>query len=277
MASMASVDDSHLTCGICLEIVEDAVETCCCHQLFCELCLKGVSSCPICRKDLVTSVSHIIRRMVGNIEKPCDYCNIGFQRGNLKSHHEVCTKKPTSCIMDGCNSSGTRETLLNHLIADHSKELTSPNYKIISQQNLNKSPVDMICRKTNSMGREARLGATGKYYCQGPLNTGCYCCDSSCGPTNGCNCTACFSLDLSSRNLPQGYFINKLGYTVRKGDIWQGRRRFYCGRKVMSYTTREGYQTDGWCGDDDGDNCENCKLIQAQLEVGGCYSSICGN
>ena len=276
MASLASIDDSHLTCGICLDIVEDAIETCCCHQLFCESCVKGLAACPMCRKSLNTTISHIIRRMVSNIEKPCDYCNIMFQRGNLKSHLEVCTMKPTSCIMDGCNFDGTRELLLNHMITAHVKELTNPNYKIVSQKYLDKpsESVDLICRKTNSFNRSARLGESGKYYCGGQLDTGCRCCDGFCGPTNGCNCTACFSLDMQSRNLPKGYFINKMGYPVRKGDLWLGQRRYYCGRKVMPFCTRAGYQTDGWCGDDDGENCNDCKLIQVQLETGGCYSAF---
>jgi hypothetical protein len=210
--------------------------------------------------------------MVGNIEKPCEYCQEMFQRANLKSHMEVCIEKPIVCILAGCSFSGIKEATLNHLITAHAKELTSENYKIVPRNNSNEpsSSGDLICRKTNSFGRHARLGETGKYYCEGRLDTGCRCCDGYCGPTNGCNCTACFRLDLSSRNLPRGYFINKLGYPVRKGEVWLGRQRYYCGRKCMPRNT----QTDGWCGDDDGENCVDCKIIQIQLEVGGCYSSF---
>ena len=272
---MAAVDESLLTCAICLDIVEDAVETSCCHQLFCESCVKGIQDCPLCRKNLVTSVNHVIRRMVGTLKKPCDYCQSMFQRANLSSHIDVCSKKPVSCLVNGCDYNGNREKTLNHLITAHSKELTNNNYKIVPKGQLSvaSKSVDLIGRKTNSFGRQARLGESGKHYCAGPLDTSCRCCDGSCGPTNGCNCTACFSLDLSTRNLPEGFVINKSGYPARKGDFWLGMRRYYCGRKVMTMNR----STDGWCGDDDGENCMDCKVIQQQVELGGCYSAIVGN
>jgi hypothetical protein len=43
----------------------------------------------------------------------------------------------------------------------------------------------------NSNNRLARIGETGKYYCGGKVGKKCKCCDGNCGPTNGCNCTAC--------------------------------------------------------------------------------------
>ena len=58
---------------------------------------------------------------------------------------------------------------------------------------------DRIGKMVNGAGRAARLGASGKYYCAGRLETKCSCCDGYCGPENGCNCTACMRLDIASR------------------------------------------------------------------------------
>lgn len=47
---------------------------------------------------------------------------------------------------------------------------------------------DRIAKTTNGAGKVSRLGASGKYYCGGRLETKCSCCDGYCGPENGCNC-----------------------------------------------------------------------------------------
>lgn len=39
-----------------------------------------------------------------------------------------------------------------------------------------------------------RAGENGRYYC-GMQVLECSCCDGHCGPTNGCNCSACQQLD----------------------------------------------------------------------------------
>jgi hypothetical protein len=53
----------------------------------------------------------------------------------------------------------------------------------------------------NAKGRNARLGENGKYYCGGPLEGPCDCCNGYCGPENGCNCSACMQLDIKMRCL----------------------------------------------------------------------------
>ena len=120
----------------------------------------------------------------------------------------------------------------------------------------------------NSAGKYARLGSTGKFYCQGRLSSSHgTCCNGSCGPTNGCNCAPCMQLDIKMRQLPKGYFVNSDGYTARRGiNSSHGsgdRSRFYCGRKVMAGT----YRCDGWCGPTDGPNCRSCQLLQRQIAV----------
>jgi hypothetical protein len=115
---------------------------------------------------------------------------------------------------------------------------------------------DIIIGTTNSSDRHSRLGASGKFYCQGPLNASCSCCDGNCGPTNGCNCVACMELDVASRCLPKGYLVNKEGRISKlapNGNV-------YCGSKVMSGVPG----CDGWCGPNNGPQCSSCSILQTQ-------------
>jgi hypothetical protein len=96
----------------------------------------------------------------------------------------------------------------------------------------------------NEKGRQARLGISGKYYCGGPLDTNCNCCNGYCGMDDGCNCSACMKLDIRSRALPKGYLVNREGYPCRKGV----NSIFYCGRKCLFGVAF----CDGYCGPTDG-------------------------
>ena len=274
----ALIDDQNFTCGICLELAEDAVETTCCHQLFCKKCTTDIDSCPICRKHLEVGPSHFVRRIIGQIKKPCLFCEDLFELGEMKSHQERCGKRPVQCLFDFCDFSGSKVEFLDHLVVIHDSDLVNKNFKMVSTCTVDVGSKvnerDLICRKDNNAGREARLGASGKYYCGRASDTRCGCCNGRCGPSDGCNCSSCFRLDLATRSMPSGYVVNKEGFASRAGDVWQGRVRFYCGRKVMASRTVSGCYTDGWCGDDDGENCASCGIVQQQVEVGGCYHGI---
>ena len=264
------IDESYLNCGICLDFASNAVETVCCHQLFCQDCLADISSCPICRKSLKIVASHAIRRIIGKISKPCNFCKEMIENSNWESHLQVCEERNNfNCIFSNCSFKGYKKDVLEHITSTHEDEITSNKYEIVSKT-ADSCNIDLISKKKNHFGYTARLGKTGKYYCGQRLGFRCSCCNGTCGPDSGCNCTACFRLDLNTRVLPKGFYINNLGFAVRKGLLWEGRTRFYCGRKVMSSVTPAGYQTDGWCGENDGDNCNSCKTIQYQLEE-GCY------
>lgn len=59
---------------------------------------------------------------------------------------------------------------------------------------------------------EAREGPNGKFYCGKELDgPKCSCCNGFCGPTNGCNCSNCMKLDVSSKDLPKGTLLNSDG------------------------------------------------------------------
>jgi len=44
----SGLSDDRWLCPICLDIYDDAVETPCCHNLFCEKCIKRTPTCPLC-------------------------------------------------------------------------------------------------------------------------------------------------------------------------------------------------------------------------------------
>ena len=114
----------------------------------------------------------------------------------------------------------------------------------------NKIKIDVL---ENSRGLQSRLGSTGKYYCGQALDVRCTCCNGLCGPTNGCNCSSCMELDIKSRNLPQGWLVNSDGYVSRRKTQ---NELFYCGRKVMDQR-----ECDGYCGPNNGPNCNSCKRL----------------
>jgi len=146
-----------------------------------------------------------------------------------------------------------------HVTERHSKEVIAYFSAQESRPQPNQPVLDRIGRKGN-----ARIGATGKYYCGQRLNGSCGCCNGYCGPSDGCNCQSCMQLDVAARVLPKGYLVNKEGRTARAGStsLW------YCGAKVMSGVPG----CDGWCGPNDGISCAACQRLQAQLNT--IYSAI---
>ena len=79
-----------LSCSICLEIAKSAVETNCCHHIFCEICLKryyvNCETCPQCRSQFSFTVSHLTRRMISNMPVTCifEHCDLSLPRSEVK-------------------------------------------------------------------------------------------------------------------------------------------------------------------------------------------------
>ncbi|CAF3840928.1 unnamed protein product [Rotaria sordida] len=118
---------------------------------------------------------------------------------------------------------------------------------------------DRLERTLNSQGQYARLGSTGKFYCDGTLDgPQCSCCNGICGPTNGCNCSACMLLDVQKRALPRGWLVNSDGASARCSQVMP--TTFYCGRKVMP----DDGTSDGYCGPTNRSQCEACQRLSRQ-------------
>ena len=107
--------------------------------------------------------------------------------------------------------------------------------------------------KKNFYERVSRIGKTGKYYC-GKKMAKCDCCNGVCGPTNGCNCVGCMSLDIESRKLPKWHFVNQEGATCKltEGVV-------YCGRWLEEMKAH--------CAPEGGPNCIACRNLENKLKT----------
>ena len=283
-----------LICAICLDMasVDDAVETSCCHQLFCSSCIGNVSACPTCRKPGFPTVpAYFARRLIGNLMVACpnEGCTKRVSRSNLPEHLAVhCEFRDLCCPDPQCAGfKGGRKSFLSHLMSKH-EELLVKNFanlwkkaKPVQSEIVVRSyppPVvnpavrvtaaagpgdasdvdDRIERTRNGTGRIARLGSTGKFYCGGDLGSRCTCCNGRCGPGNGCNCSACMLLDVQTRKLSPGWFVNRDGASARCSSVEPD--KFYCGRMVMTNDRR----TDGYCGPTNGAHCLACQKLSEQ-------------
>lgn len=110
-----------LTCGICLDHAEEAVETSCCHHIFCRECLAKVKNriCPQCRKTFKALVAHLARRMIGEMETFCPNksCDVKTSRSELAYHLQKCQFRILTCSL--CMFSGLKEDLGTHLVREH--------------------------------------------------------------------------------------------------------------------------------------------------------------
>ncbi|CAF1388294.1 unnamed protein product, partial [Didymodactylos carnosus] len=134
-----------------------------------------------------------------------------------------------------------------------------PSSSNVDKPNMTLKTNDRIERSINDGGRYARLGSSGKFYCEGPLNTYCSCCNGKCGPTNGCNCVHCMKLDVEKQKLSHGWFVNSDGASARKSVQT---KLFYCGRRVLMGVLG----CDGYCGPTDGPNCQACQKLSRQQD-----------
>ena len=69
----SSLSDDRWLCPICLDIYEEAVETPCCHNLFCEECIKKTPTCPLCNLRINGQLKPNIpiRRLVNELSVSC--------------------------------------------------------------------------------------------------------------------------------------------------------------------------------------------------------------
>lgn len=259
--------DDFLTCLVCLEIANDAVESECCNSIYCKNCAEGIKNsnnkaCAKCRSEPFKWKDSILaRRMIGSLPCECPNCKQGTTLGNLNTHLLVCPTAMRKCHVNKCTFTSTTDEFMNHLLKDHKKDILLAFDENITKGSEEVQPkqtvltADPIITRNNEKGRKARLGSSGKYYCGGRLEGKCGCCNGDCGPTNGCNCRSCMILDIQTRNLAKGYWVNKDGAACRKGTSGS----VYCGRKMNMMFS------DGYCGPTNGPQCSACTILQKQL------------
>ena len=118
-----------VNCPICLDMIEDAMETPCCNNIFCEKCIIRTHVCPICtseyfHRQLIPNIP--MRRLINEIVTKCknEGCEVECTRANLPKHLEVCLYEKVSCP-----NSPTCKSLLRKDLEEH--KLTECEFRII--------------------------------------------------------------------------------------------------------------------------------------------------
>lgn len=257
--------DQLITCIICDNIAKDAVESNCCRSTYCSKCATNIQDniCANCEMQPFTfKESFIARLIINKMPYECTYCKEKLTYGDSDLHSSKCQQIPRRCNIGDCSFEASTKEFLIHLVTQHKTEVinrfgksgTQPEEKVDSSKPF--YTFNPLVKRDNSAGNPATLGSTGKFYCGKPFEERCSCCDGNCGPNNGCNCRACMEVDIGSRKLAPGFWVNKEGMTCRKGP----NGNVYCGRKKSTRATNE------YCGPIEGPQCYACKIIQEQLE-----------
>lgn len=114
----SSLSDDRWLCPICLDIFEDAVETPCCHNLFCERCIKQTTSCPLCNLRIVGQLrpNIPIRRLVHELSINCpnEDCGQISKIGDIDKHLSRCKYTPVPCPNSGECGKILRKNLDEH-------------------------------------------------------------------------------------------------------------------------------------------------------------------
>lgn len=86
------MDASTLECPICKDIARNAVETSCCHHIFCAQCIGRVDTCALCRELFTTTPNYTIRRIIEAIPQECPQCTKSIARSDIRAHKNGCVK-----------------------------------------------------------------------------------------------------------------------------------------------------------------------------------------
>ena len=168
---MATIDQE-LECGICLQTCQDAVETRCCFNLFCQNCVADINRCPLCRKiPLFNRPNHAVRRMISRLPMKCEACHTGVERESMEKHKLNCESLQHHCSI--CNFVGNRKDFAKHFYDLHIQNL-------IETFSSNLSAISLFCEmpikdkenkdsKVNiARPRESANGSVSVFYGRSP-------------------------------------------------------------------------------------------------------------
>jgi hypothetical protein len=108
-----------LNCGICFDLLKEAVESDCCRNLFCWPCIEqNGRKCPNCRKLVEWTANEPIRRMVAKKPIQCDYkgCKAWSTVGDIEQHWIKCEFNPVN-TMTACQK--CQRQIMRRLMEEH--------------------------------------------------------------------------------------------------------------------------------------------------------------
>ncbi|CAE8645331.1 unnamed protein product [Polarella glacialis] len=162
---------AQFVCPICLEVCEDAVETPCCHNLFCYSCLLSkehhIEKCPICKRVLQAGsvcANVPVRRMISDLPCSCrlDGCDArGLRRRDLTQHEVQCGFLPVNCP----HSSECAKLLRSQL--DHHQAVEC-QYRPTDCPMRCGSTIPLACIEEH-LGRDCPRVLCGCEYCEAPV------------------------------------------------------------------------------------------------------------
>lgn len=116
------MEDKNFNCPICYDIVDDAMECGKCCNIFCRKCVVSLTSCSMCRTQIVFKESHFANKLIGGLPYDCpNQCGISLKRNEKKRHLESCLKRRYEC--NRCSFESEREAFLSHIVESHSEQL----------------------------------------------------------------------------------------------------------------------------------------------------------
>ena len=113
--------EEHCYCPICIKIAKNPVESDCCGNIFCSLCTKKLSNCPICRKEnLKTHPSLLIRKIINAIPIKCNFeCGYINTVDFMEQHYLSCQNRLFICKIQNCNKSFKKPEFILHIGKEH--------------------------------------------------------------------------------------------------------------------------------------------------------------
>jgi len=215
---------TYLKCIFCKGISVDPYELKCEHGLICEGCITYTKCCLMCNNLLDYQEAFLAKHKVQGFKAECLYCPYEGTVSEVREHVIQCTDRIYEC--KECKYEGSIEEFVRHLEEKHAKEIV--------QEFTSKKDEDLLMKdRTNDQKKLAKIGSTGKYYCEDLLgNVRCACGCIKCGPISGCNCKSCMKLDLQIRNLPKGFLVNSEGVI---SQFFPKEAKYACGRLLNAF------------------------------------------
>ena len=130
-----SLPGESFRCAICLETARDAVDSDCCHQLYCAACTQRLTQCPTCRRSPFTVRSNVmLRRLINEIPTPCEHCKKMVALSDRDAHNAACEQRPIACTAPRCAFVGVRDALLKHMTTAHRDQLLKNYTRVFAEE-----------------------------------------------------------------------------------------------------------------------------------------------
>lgn len=125
---------SLLECPVCTEVMLNTIYQCKAGHSFCETCIKQLSSCPICKKELTNTCNYALMTLSAQLYHPCRNkergCLFEDFPDKLRKHEATCYRYECPLkLSNSCNFNGDRDELLAHCTNYH-EHLSQDNFGV---------------------------------------------------------------------------------------------------------------------------------------------------